>query len=309
MASVGVLDLCPEVEPGDVVRLSDGRPIGLPPSAVRYTTRRHLDREIELIDWATTPAMERHQRRDPVPDELAGLDPSQVDAVATMLGTTRPVVTVVGPAGAGKTRMLAAAVDSWRHAGIDVFGVGPSASSAQQLADGAGMPADTLHKLVYEHSTKWTERREVPEPQWALPAGSVVIIDEAGMVDTRLLHTYAQVARRNHWRTILVGDHRQLDPVDAGGMFEELVEHPGVLTAELDILHRFDQQWEAAASLQLRNRDSAAVDAYERHGRVHGHVDEQAAIDAVGAYFDRQERGMVGCGSGFLISNFLDFLH
>ena len=141
--------------------------------------------------------------------------------------------------------------------------------------------ADTLHKLVYEHHTKWVEHRQPPDAAWWLPAGSVVIIDEAGMVDTRLLHTFAEIARRNHWRTILVGDHRQLDPVDAGGMFAELVEHPDVLTAQLDTLHRFDHQWEADASLQLRDRDTDAVEEYEHHGRVHGYADEHAAIDAV----------------------------
>ena len=281
MASAGVVDLCPEIESGDMVRASDGRPVGLPPSAVRYTTSRHLLREVEVVEWATVAAMARHTRRTPTPATLEGLDTSQADAVAAMLGTTRPVVTVVGPAGAGKTRMLAAAVESWRCAGVDVFGVGPSASSAQQLADGAAIRTDTLHKLVYEHHTKWAERRQPPGLAWVLPAGSVVIIDEAGMVDTRLLHTYAQIAQRKKWRTVLVGDHRQLDAVDAGGMFAELVEHTDVLTVELDTLHRFEHQWEADASLLLRNGDVAAVDEYEQHGRVHGHADEHAAIEAV----------------------------
>lgn len=281
MASVAVVDLCSPVEPGEIVRASDGRPAALAPSAVRYATSSHLGREVELVDWATVPAMTRHDRHAPVPDAMVGLDQAQVDAVTTMLGTTRPVVTVVGPAGAGKTRMLAAAVDSWRLAGVHVFGVGPSATSAQQLANGAGTAADTLHKLVYENHTKWIERRQPPEHGWWLPAGSVVIVDEAAMVDTRLLHQYAQIACRNRWRTILVGDHRQLDPVDAGGMFAELVEHPDVITAELDTLHRFDHDWEADASLQLRDGDTAAVDAYDEHDRVHGHGGEQAAIDAV----------------------------
>ena len=281
MASAEVVDLCPPVGAGDVVRVSDGRPVGLPPSAVRYTTSRHLAREMELVEWATFPVTPRHQQHNSAPDALAGLDSGQVDAVATMLGTTRPVVTVVGPAGAGKTRMLAAAVNSWQQAGVRVFGVGPSATAAQQLAAGAGTAADTLHKLVYENHTKLVEHRQPPDSAWWLPHGSVVIIDEAAMVDTRLLHTYAQIARRNHWRTILVGDHHQLDPVDAGGMFAELVEHPDVLTVELDTLHRFNRQWEADASLLLRDGDTAAIAAYERHDRVHGHTDEQTAIDAV----------------------------
>lgn len=281
MGSAGVVDLCPEAGPGEIVRASDGRPVGLAPSAVRYTTSSHLRCEVELVEWATTPAMAGHQRRGPKRDALAGLDASQVEAVTAMLGTTRPVVAVVGPAGAGKTRMLATAVDSWSDASIEVFGVGPSASSAQQLADGAGTAADTLHKLVYEHHVKWIERRESPDRRWWLPAGSVVIIDEAGMVDTRLLHTYAQLARRKNWRTVLVGDHRQLDSVDAGGMFAELVETPDVLKVELDTLHRFEHRWEADASLLLRDGEHAAVDAYGTRERIHGYADAEEAIEAV----------------------------
>lgn len=163
MASAGVVDLCPPVEPGDIVRVSDGCPIALAPSAIRYTTSSHLRREVDLVEWATIPVMARHQRHDPATENLEGLDSSQADAIVTMLGTTRPVGTVVGSAGAGKTRMLAAAVDSWRHAGIRVFGVGPSASSARQLADGAGTTADTLHKLVYEHHLIVSERTDAKQ--------------------------------------------------------------------------------------------------------------------------------------------------
>jgi hypothetical protein len=59
-------------------------------------------------------------------------------------------------------------------------------------------------------------------------------------------------------------------------MFAELVQHPEVLTVELDTLHRFDQGWEAEVSLQLRDGDVFAVDVYDRHGRIHGHADETA---------------------------------
>lgn len=292
MASAGVVDLCPPVEAGEVVRASDGRPVTLAPSAVRYTTTRHLLREIDLVDWAQTPAMARHRRLDATPEMLEGLDRSQVDAVAAMLDTTRPVVAVVGPAGAGKTRMLAAAVDAWRDAGVCVFGAGPSAASARQLADGAGLAADTLHKLVYEHHTRWVELRQPPSQRWALPAGSVVVIDEAGMVDTRLLHQYAHIALRNHWRTILVGDHRQLDPVDAGGMFAELVDDPDVRSVELDTLHRFAHAWEADATLALRNGDRSVVDLYDRHGRIHAHDEHAEAVKAVA------DTAVAGIGAG-----------
>jgi ATP-dependent exoDNAse (exonuclease V) alpha subunit len=109
----------------------------------------------------------------------------------------------------------------------------------------------------------------------------VVIIDESGMVDTRLFHDYSQIAQAKQWRTVLVGDHRQLDAVDAGGMFAELVGDPDVVTVELDTLHRFHHGWEADASLLLRDGDHTALDAYDSHGRIHGHLDHAAAVDAV----------------------------
>jgi ATP-dependent exoDNAse (exonuclease V) alpha subunit len=187
--------------------------------------------------------------------------------------------------------MLAAAVTSWQRAGISVFGVGPSATAARQLRDGAGTVADTLHKLVYEHSAKQTAGRGPADAMWDLPARSVVIIDESGMVDTRLLHDYARIAQAKQWRTVLVGDHRQLDAVDAGGMFAELVGDPDVVTVELDTLHRFHHDWEADASLLLRNGDHTALDAYDSHGRIHGHLDHAAAVDAVA---DAAYVGLVG---------------
>ena len=104
---------------------------------------------------------------------LDGLDDGQVAAVLAMLSDPRPVLTVVGPAGAGKTTMLAVAVTSWQRAGFSVFGVGPSATAARQLRDGAGTAADTLHKLVYEHSVKQTAGRGPADAMWDLPERSV----------------------------------------------------------------------------------------------------------------------------------------
>jgi conjugative relaxase-like TrwC/TraI family protein len=50
MASIDVIDLSAPAQPGDRRRQSDGRPVHLPASAVRYTTRRHLRRELAIVD-------------------------------------------------------------------------------------------------------------------------------------------------------------------------------------------------------------------------------------------------------------------
>src|SRR6056297_2280625 len=95
------------------------------------------------------------------------------------------------------------------------------------------------------------------------------------------MHDYAQTAKSKQWRTVLVGDHRIHGAVHAGGIFADLADEPDVVTVELDTLHRFHHDWEAHASLLLRNGDHTAIDVYDSHGRIHGHLDHAAAVEAV----------------------------
>ena len=57
---------------------------------------------------------------------------------------------VVGPAGAGKTRMLAAAAIDLDGDGRTVFGLAPTAKAARVLERDTGMRADTVAKLLHE---------------------------------------------------------------------------------------------------------------------------------------------------------------
>ncbi len=74
------------------------------------------------------------------------------------------------------------------------------------------------------------------------------------------------LAEANQWRLVLVGDDRQLQAVGRGGLFAELCANGQV--DQLERLHRFKHDWEAAASLQLRSGDPRALDAYEAHDRI-----------------------------------------
>ncbi len=196
----------------------------------------------------------------------------QAHAAAAVAGHDRLVV-IVGPAGAGKTTMLRAAASDLDRHGRAVFGVAPTAKAARVLERETGMPADTVAKLLYE----WA-RPDGPKPQWALASGSTIVVDEAGMLSTPDLHRLTQLATNQHWRLALVGDHRQLQAVGRGGMFAELCTT--CRTVELERIHRFTNEWEAAASLKLRHGDLRALDAYEAHDRIiPGTIDEH--LDAI----------------------------
>ena len=202
------------------------------------------------------------------------LDVMQAEAAAAVAGRDR-LVLVVGPAGAGKTTMLAAAVDDLTAQGRIVFGVAPTAKAARVLESETGMGSDTVAKLLHE----WRRTDRPPEPTWRLPVGATVIVDEAGMINTGDLHQLTHLADAQQWRLVLVGDPHQLQAVGRGGMFGELCATGR--TIELDTIHRFHNQWEAAASLKLRHGDPGGLDAYLDHDRIFAapfveHVDNLA---------------------------------
>ncbi|MCP4306930.1 MAG: AAA family ATPase [bacterium] len=191
-------------------------------------------------------------------------------------GGTISLVLVVGPAGTGKTTALAPAVEQLRADGRPVFGVTPSVAAADVLATETGLAADTIDKLLAEHSLRWP-----PDHSYDLPAGATVIVDEAGMVGTDRLDQVAALADDRGWRLALVGDPMQFSAIGRGGMFNHLIDTHGAI--ELDQVHRFANDWERDASLRLRSGDASVADLYDLHGRLHGGTAsrmDRAALDA-----------------------------
>jgi hypothetical protein len=126
------------------------------------------------------------------------------------------------------------------------------------------MAADTLDKLLAEHH----HPARSAHPEYQLPAGTTVILDEAGSTATPKVAALARLADRHRWRVVMVGDPRQFSAVGRGGMFAHLVQRHGAV--ELKAVHRFVHHWERQASLRLRNGDHQALIEYDKHGRLHG---------------------------------------
>ena len=188
------------------------------------------------------------------------LDDGQYASASAVAGDDR-LVLVVGPAGAGKTRMLQAAVSDLHAQQRPVMGLAPTAKAARVLQTETGMVADTVAKLLYE-----LDRPDSEDSWWDAGPGMTVIVDEAGMLNTSDLSRLVNHAEQRQWRLALVGDPHQLQAVGRGGMFLELCDTGR--RVELEHLHRFTNRWEAAASLKLRRGNPSALDAYAAHGRI-----------------------------------------
>jgi conjugative relaxase-like TrwC/TraI family protein len=249
-----LIEYAPHAELGTPTRDADGRPITESPLDRRFTTPAIVAEEGRIID-----SLERRLARGGVHAsvDVEGLDRAQLE-VANAVAGTKQLVLIVGPAGTGKTTALRPAVQALQSTGRNVVGLAPSATAAGVLAVETGMRADTVDKLLH---VARTGRHPLP------PAGTTVIVDEASMLATPKLADLVEVADRQSWRIVLVGDPLQLSAVGRGGMFAFLASvHP---PTELETVHRFTHDWEREATLELRLGHTDVLDSYDQHHRLH----------------------------------------
>lgn len=263
--------------------LTDSRVVALQDG--RFSTRELLDLERGLIDSARRRAGERAPGGTAEEIGLAfrarpKLAREQQELVARLVGLPAGVQVVLAPAGTGKTFALDAAREAWQRAGVPVIGCALSARAACELRDQAAIETTTIARL-----------RIALDAGSELQPGSVLIVDEAGMVGTRDLAALADATERAQARLVLVGDDRQLSEIDAGGAFSALAKQVDAI--ELRQVRRQEQAWDRDALAQLRSGNVATfARAYADHGRVITRPSAAAARQAlVTDWWQAGERG------------------
>ena len=162
----------------------------------------------------------------------------------------------VGPAGSGKTAVMAAINQLASLTGTPILGAALAARAAAGLQSATGIRSTTLSRLL-------TENRD----DGGISGGTVVVVDEAGMVGTRQLAAVSDLVEKARGKLILIGDDRQLPEIDAGGLFRALANR--VPSIELTDNVRQRHQWERIALAQLRDGSTdQAVEAYRQHKRL-----------------------------------------
>jgi Ti-type conjugative transfer relaxase TraA len=248
----------------DVIRRTDGRVVPVDLGERRYTTKglllteqrainrslaRHNESRVAVADGQ---AVDRALHRRTLSDEQAVM-------VRRLTTSGAGVQVVVGKAGTGKTYALDAARAAWEASGVRVTGVALAARAALELETSAGIRSTTLAQLLGQ-----VDDGRDGSP---LQPGSVLVVDEAGMVGTRQLARLLDHAEAQQVKVVLVGDPKQLPEIDAGGLFRALT----TCLPSIELTHNRRQQhtWEQQALDELRHGDpDTALTAYQRHGRI-----------------------------------------
>jgi ATP-dependent exoDNAse (exonuclease V) alpha subunit len=199
------------------------------------------------------------------------LTDSQRHAIAHVFASGRSLDLVVGVAGSGKTTALDVLRAGYEGNGYRVLGTAISGQAARTLHDEAGVDSRTIASLVWR----------LEHQQLALDERTVLLIDEAGMADDQaMLKLFAAVDLAGA-KAVIVGDHRQLDAVEAGGGLEALINRHGPAVHVLDENIRQHDPAERGALEQLRNgKVTDAVGWYCENDRLRTAPSRYDAIDA-----------------------------
>ncbi|GAB2872856.1 MobF family relaxase [Streptomyces mayteni] len=257
-------------------RHPDGTPVFVQHGAARYTSHTLKAKEGDLVDAARRPAPVRGLTPDQVDAALAagrrtrGFMPSaeqQRVVRAVFVGDAR-LQAITGGAGTGKTSIMALVREVADAHGIPVLGLARGQAQADNLAERAGIRAENLARWRF-----MSEKFAPGSAEWTLPAGAVVIVDEAGQADTHDLHAMLGQVENAGGRLLPIGDPRQLGAPGAGGALDIIASDAGAL--RLTEVRRFRnadgtlRQWEidAAAALSEGDGDAAWI-AYSSRGRL-----------------------------------------
>jgi hypothetical protein len=232
------------------VQLDEVEPVGDEPSPgrpQRYSTaeltqlERHalalVERGIDADAPSVPPEVIERTLRDR--DAAFPLSPEQEAMLRATVATGDRVVCVVGLAGAGKTTATHALAEAFGAAGVRVLGAAPSGVAAEQLQDETGIRSTTLHRLLAE-----------ARDEGGLPAGCVVVLDEAGMAETRLLAPLLDSVDTAGGKLVLLGDPHQLPAVGAGGLFAAIVERQGAIELKENRRQRDELERDALAAIR-----------------------------------------------------------
>ena len=234
--------------------------------ALRYSTTEMLNTESRLLALGRAGlgkacGVADAVRLEAVLADRRDLSFEQAAMVRSLCSSGNGVEVVIGVPGSGKTFALDAARRAWQSSGYRVYGAALAAEAAAQLEAGSRISSVTLDRLLYELSAPQHLAQHSLDPR------SIVVVDEASMVDTRRLVRLLEIAARAGAKVVLTGDDRQLPSVEAGGGFGALGRELGA--TRLGSNARQVAEWERAALDALREgRAGEAAAAYSHHGRV-----------------------------------------
>ena len=234
-------------------------PLGYDDSGrMALTTRDTFKRESELIilsehlsGKSTQCVKSKWVNR--IADKFS-LSAEQTDAV-TFIAKGGDLTCLDGVAGAGKTHAMKAIKAMYDASNTPVTGAAIAGKAAHGLEAETGIASHTIYSIVSNYRKGSHYHRYLPAP------GSVLIIDEAGMVGLDDMHVLLAMADERNIKLVPIGDREQLASIARGAPLKAMVERVGCAT--LSEVRRQKEAGDRKATVLLKQgKVGEAIDHY-----------------------------------------------
>ncbi|WP_285540884.1 Ti-type conjugative transfer relaxase TraA [Brucella sp. NBRC 12950] len=240
-----------------------------------YTTRAVFENEHSIIesvgklDESDTfyVSENRVSKARTVCERQAGLALSDEQTAVIRYATDRAGISViVGYAGAGKSTVMNVVRQAYEANGSRVFGAALAGVAVDGLKQSSGISSRTIRSW----EVNWARGKRL------LQSGDVFVLDEAGMVSTDQMRMIIEHVQKADAKLILLGDHRQLQPIMSGAAFRGIADYVGY--RELTGIIRQHNDHHRNASLMLANgKAEDALYVYNALGNIVYSRDEAQA--------------------------------
>ena len=188
------------------------------------------------------------------------LNGGQMAAAISIVSGEDRIIAVQGDAGSGKSTMLKPVAAVLGGEGKRVLGLGFQTVIANALREETGIEAMTVARLLMQHQAAVEGDRAAIRKTREELGGAYLVLDEGSLVASDQMLSVLKIANAAGVdRLVLVGDRKQLLPIEAGKSFA-LVQAGGIATATMqENLRQKTPELQAAAALSKAGKTGEAL--------------------------------------------------
>ncbi|MEQ8160523.1 MAG: ATP-dependent RecD-like DNA helicase [Smithellaceae bacterium] len=155
----------------------------------------------------------------------------QVEAVRR--AAENKVMVITGGPGTGKTTIINTILKIFSAIKAGIMLAAPTGRAAKRLSEATGQEAKTIHRMLEYNMRRGGFQKNEESPLDC----DLLIVDEASMVDTLLMHHLLKALPVNA-TFIMVGDVNQLPSVGAGNVLRDIIDSGAIEVVQLNEIFR-----------------------------------------------------------------------